>query len=170
MNQPNLPDGAETVRTLVVVDMQPYYSASKKRETMKAVLNEITHARRNRHPIVVVRFGSINGTIDKMREVDKRVLSKVRKYKCTKHVVKYDVDGSDSVNEVLSDAQRVGQIDLCGVEQSVCVKETAAGLRRCCPEATISVLTHACNDHKGRSSEDQYAIMQELVDCGVQVV
>jgi nicotinamidase-related amidase len=156
---------SERVRTLVVVDMQPYYTSSQVKSVMKAVVKEVEDARKAKQKVVVVQYGESNDTeLGRMKRVDPRVLHPLEKYPKVRRVVKKAVDGGNDVAAVLSEEERNGQIDFCGVEQSVCVKETAQTTKKLCPTAEVNVLTYACNDYESRTYASQ------LVKAGVQVI
>jgi nicotinamidase-related amidase len=146
--------------------MQPYYTSSQNKATIKAVVKEIVGARKAKQKVVVVQYeGEGRG-----RDVDKRILHRLRKYPRVERVVKQTIDGGAQVVSVLSAEEKMGEIDFCGVEQSMCVKETAQTTKRLCPTANVNVLTHACNDHELRTQASQDNKMQELVNFGVQVI
>ncbi|MBK9141208.1 MAG: MaoC family dehydratase [Candidatus Melainabacteria bacterium] len=124
--------------TLVVVDMQPRYQAS--RSIVRQVEDEIGHAVDNGWPVIVLQYKNMGRT-------HKRLLDALH-HRGARYVlrVKARPDGSHHVAEAcLMHGFPTSRFRLCGVNALACVKQTALGLNARFPGSRVEVVKSACN-------------------------
>jgi len=128
-------------KALVVIDMQPYFPATKK--ALRPVISEVKRAMKHEVPILLVElhngyddFGITHGSITRA----------VEGYPYVQLVHKAYNDGSAEVKEALDEQWGLGKetaLEVCGVNTEFCVKATVKGLQLK-GFADITVLANAC--------------------------
>ncbi|MGD9679673.1 MAG: MaoC family dehydratase [Candidatus Obscuribacterales bacterium] len=124
--------------TLVLVDMQPRYQAS--RSIVRQVEDEIDHAVDNGWPVVVLQYKNMGRTY-------KRLLDALYR-RGARYVlrVKARPDGSHQVAEACKiHGFPTSRFRLCGVNALACVRQTALGLHTRFPQSRVEVVKGACN-------------------------
>jgi hypothetical protein len=130
--------------TLVVIDMQYGFEASRNPETIEAVKREIAIHINHGWPIVIVecRPGQFCRTYPQIMNM----LDMCPTELCTR-VEKEHNDGSQ---QVLRACREMGfsmeQLRVCGVNTTQCVQETVVALSYELPNSCIEVVKDACND------------------------
>jgi nicotinamidase-related amidase len=126
--------------TLVVIDMQHRFRASRSNITRKHCLKEIKRAIRYKAHILYVEYEDCGSTIPSL-------LNASDGYDRAYTVSKSDNDGS---REILSTIKRHNlpskNFRICGVNTDACVLGTVRGLNRLTPKGTqLIVVENACN-------------------------
>lgn len=125
--------------TLVVVDMQPYFSAANSRSVIKNCKREIEAAMLKRAAIIIVEFNNCGPSV-------KSLLNLVDGYDRLHFAHKDTDDGSAEVEKIIKDEGLAAkQLKVCGVNTDCCVQSTVRGLTARLPNATIEVIGDACN-------------------------
>lgn len=109
------------MHTLVIIDMQPMFTASKNKKLISNICREIQLSKRNNWPIILVRYsgcGKITSTISKA----------LKNYQNIKCVTKDADNGSKEVIRTLKKVTKSKNLRLVGVNTNACVAQTAAGL------------------------------------------
>jgi nicotinamidase-related amidase len=126
-------------KTLVIVDMQPIFEASRNPNTVIAVAHEIIVARQNNHPVIFLEYAKSGSTYDGFGSLLKNYPHKSR-------IKKNDDDGSKEVIRALNRRNFPMQIlRICGVNTDCCVHSTITGLLRHLDDVKIEVVKNACN-------------------------
>lgn len=125
--------------TLVVVDMQTYFSAANDKSVLQNCKNEVAKAMDKGAAIIFVEFIGCGRTIPG--------LVKLTKYYDRVFIVrKDDDDGSREVRKVIKDNKLpANKIKVCGVNTDCCVLETVLGLNTLMKPSKMKVLAYACN-------------------------
>jgi len=129
---------------LVVVDMQPDFSASKDRTTVSNISRQIARARSFNQPIILVEYGGFGETIPKIKQL-------LDDYGNMLYVLeKSSDDGSYEIEMCLIDAWiETEKFLVCGVNTEACVRATAEGLSKRFSDSKVMVLGSACNSDIG---------------------
>lgn len=135
-------DGMEQDGTLLIIDMQPGYAASRWQPCIDAILEQIANYKQARSNILVVEF--LPFECGRTLEV---IVDALHDYKYAHIVNKYFNDGS---NDILHACQRANcpthHFTVCGVNSGICVRETVFGLHNI-PEledTTFRVIAKGC--------------------------
>lgn len=127
--------------TLVVVDMQEYFSASNKTTVQRSVQREIRQAMRSGAGILYVEFDGYGSTKPELTSL-------TRKNKRASRVTKSRNDGSTNVVEQLRKRRfNTSHLKVTGVNTDYCVFETVQGLREKLPNSKIEVIADACSSN-----------------------
>jgi nicotinamidase-related amidase len=134
-----------TEKALVVIDMQPYFPATKK--ALRPVISEVKRAMKHEVPILLVElhngyddFGITHGSITRA----------VEGYPYVQLVHKAYNDGSVEVKKALDEQWGLGKetaLEVCGVNTGACVADTAQGLAK--KGFDVTVIQKACGDGDG---------------------
>lgn len=137
-------------KTLVIVDMQPVFKASKDPDTVIAVAAEIIQAKQNNHAIVVVEYGGSGKTHSGLSDL-------LKNYKHKSIISKHDDDGSKEVIRALNRRNFPMQtLRVCGVNTDCCVYETVIGLIQKLKKSQVEVVKKACNTENDNFSWRNY--------------
>jgi nicotinamidase-related amidase len=123
--------------TLVVVDFQYEFKASRKRKTIEACKNAIIKAINDEAVIVFLEYIGCGRTM-------KSLFNLVDTYESVHFIRKVGCDGSLEI-KVIENMLATEHFRVCGVNTDACVEETVLGLNSEYPEAVIEVLEQACN-------------------------
>lgn len=127
--------------TLIVVDMQPSFTAANEPSTIVGVTREILEAKRRKFGIVFLEYKPI----DEIGRTHEGFSSLVKGYRHKARVTKDDNDGSLEVVKVL---RRRGfsnrTLRVCGVNVDCCVFDTVNGLLHRLEKVQIQVVKDAC--------------------------
>lgn len=148
--------------TLVVVDMQGYFTAANKRSCISNVKREIRKAIHSRNDIVFVEFAGCHQTLPS-------IYKEVGSYESLYIIRKYDDDGSNELFSFLK-AMKLNHKSLkfCGVNTSACVRATVLGYRDKMKSAKLSVVADACNDVSGLDGHKE--ALKDLKFYGIQIL
>ena len=125
--------------TLVIVDMQPVFTASTNPNTVIAVTHEIVTAIQKRHAIMIVEYASSGRTHSGFDLLLKGYPHKAR-------ISKWGDDGSREVVRALDRREfPKNNLRVCGVNADCCVFETVIGLLSRLRNSKIEVVKKACN-------------------------
>lgn len=105
--------------TLVVVDMQPKFSASKSPRTINQCKNAVIKAVKDKAGIVVVEFVGCGKTRPSITKFLKKYNGKQTL------VLKDSPGGGEEVRRAVRHLSMCRKIKICGVNRSYCVKATA---------------------------------------------
>jgi len=126
-------------KTLVIVDMQPVFKASKDPNTIIAVTHEIFMAKQNNHAIIIVEYARSGRTHTGFDDLLKGYPHKAR-------IRKRDDDGSKEIVRALCRRNFPMQtLRVCGVNTDCCVYETVTGLIKKLSKTQVEVVKNACN-------------------------
>jgi nicotinamidase-related amidase len=172
------------MKFLIVIDMQPYFAAANKPETIQAVLEQIRAAKQAGDYIVIVEYDydSLRAVGAKHGEIPthKEILDEVEGYE--KYVIcfKRNDDGGKEIVDALAQAKAYPtkniEMNLVGVNLDACVIRTARGLDdhfnyykrvdlRSGKPARINIIEKACN-----SSQSVLPPRRTLIrDCSANV-
>ena len=124
--------------TLVVVDMQPDFSAANNPSVIVGVTREILEAKRKKSGIIFLEYSDTGRTHEGFSSLIKGYRHKAR-------VTKDDDDGS---LEVVKALRRRGfgsrTLRICGVNVDCCVFDTVNGLLHRLEQVQIQVVKDAC--------------------------
>lgn len=141
-------DGSAADYTLVIVDMQPQFLASTKKDTLAAVEREIRFAMEKKAAIIILEYrnwGPTNPTITDLTDSYQR---------CAVSEKALD-DGS---REILNTCKEQGfsnrRFRVCGVNTHACVEATVSGLAKAASRSRIEVVKETCNDSEGNDWRD----------------
>jgi nicotinamidase-related amidase len=129
-----------TMKTLIIIDMQPYFSSAKDNLTIAGVIKEIQKACRYRWPIMVVEYINCGPT-------DPHIMEEVKKHNSWIQFSKEEDDGSSEIIE-MSNKHSISleNLIICGVNTDCCVFDTVQGLTsKISPQPQITIVQHACN-------------------------
>jgi len=125
--------------TLVLVDMQPYFSAANSRRVRDNCKREIEKAMERRAAIIFVEFNNCGPTV-------KSLIKMTDDYDRRFFAYKDMDDGSAEVAEVIHNNKLANKkLKVCGVNTDCCVRSTVQGLSSRLPKADIQVIGNACN-------------------------
>lgn len=127
--------------TLVVIDMQEYFSASRKSDTQKKVATAIRRAMRDNAGVMFVEYANYGPTLPKLTKLTKT-------YKRAFTVIKSANGGGNEVKTALY-KHRLPRSNLkfCGVNTDYCVLATVTGVSQNLPRTKIEVLEKGCNSN-----------------------
>jgi len=133
--------------TLVVVDMQPDFAASRHPLTLNAVEREVRAARRRGCPVVVLQIPYFSPRDEVgYRPTHERIMRHLASYRRKQVVEKLQSDGS---YQVIVTCARNGftleRFRVCGVNTDICVLKSVQGLSETLPACRITVVADACN-------------------------
>ncbi|MBX9691318.1 MAG: isochorismatase family protein [Cyanobacteria bacterium] len=137
-----------TAYTLVIVDMQPCFSAANDRATLQAIKKEIRRAKELGMPIVALEIDCFSPLQERLPRTHKRLLELLVGYPRYRMEEKRFNDGSNAVLwalEVLGCDEEGRNLRVCGVNTDACVLDTVLGLAKRLPKSRINVLKDACN-------------------------
>lgn len=125
--------------TLVVIDMQPYFSTSQKGSILAACKKEIRLAMQNKAAIVFVEYANYGLTDDRLTNLTKNYNRKVT-------VIKQNNGGGVGVKRaIVKNKFPKRNIRVSGVNINYCVYDTVSQLVGALKSAKIKVLSKACN-------------------------
>jgi len=122
--------------TLILIDLQSYFRASKNKTIRKNVIKEMHQAKRLGNHIMLVEYGGYGSTA-------KWVSTHLKKYANTSTVLKFEDDGSDVIINAL---KKRTHLRVCGVNTNYCVKATVDSLGERLPNFRVDVVKEACWD------------------------
>jgi len=135
---------------LVIIDMQPLFSASQDKSVLRNVCKEIKKAKKRNDYIIVVELGQACNTASR---TDYRIISAIAQYSPTLFVTKIGQDGSIEICEALdrnlfNQTHRMPETTFrfVGVNATLCVLATVKGLAKQLPQANIQVVRKACGE------------------------
>ncbi len=129
--------------TLIVVDMQARFHASKRDRVRKNCLREITQAVKDDAHIIFLEYNGCGPTLPELTEA--------LHTKCF-FKNKWNDDGSAEVESTVLLNKLPKHFKVCGVNTDCCVRATVAGLTARFSMATIDVIVDACDsdwNHEG---------------------
>ena len=128
------------MRALVVIDMQKEFSDTAE-PIIPKVVQQIKRAKKENYYIILVKYAmSIYGPA-----IYKELLDAVRGYKKSKIINKDNDDGSREVSRTFANQRNIS-VDICGVNLSACVSDTAYGLVKYKKFREVNIIVNACND------------------------
>lgn len=139
--------------TLLVIDMQAYFSAARNKRVQEEVSKEIRQAIKDNMPIIFLEYIGCGSSV---KQLTKNV-AHPNHYDKSYLIGKTTGGGSREVLTLIK-AFRLPQkhIKVCGVNTSACVFETTVGLRQKLKGSKIELLVNACNDSS--KSGHEYAL------------
>jgi len=141
---------------LIIIDMQPYFTASQSESCINACQLEITNAIDKNNPIVFVEYDLdqvFKNLTEHSKVTDQRLLSLVDNYSKAFSLLKDDDNGSKEIIKILRMLKAEGEIDsatqtnlrVCGVNTDICVYKTIKSLSQKLPKSNIVLVKDACN-------------------------
>lgn len=130
-----------TQKALVVIDMQPFFPATKK--ALRPVISEVKKAMKHEVPILLVE---LHNGYDDFGVTHQSISRAVEGYPHVRFIHKDYNDGSSEVRDALDDHWGLGKqtaLEVCGVNTEFCVAATVDGLQRKGFD-DITVLARAC--------------------------
>jgi nicotinamidase-related amidase len=138
--------------TLVVVDMQDKFVASRAPKVQEACKRAVAKAIQQRATIVFVEFDNYGPTIPKLTKLTKG-------YPNVMHVSKGDWDGSSQALKALKDrGVEYRKFKVCGVYTECCVAATAKGIADRVANSRVEVIRSAC--WSSNMDDHQYGLKQ----------
>lgn len=132
-----MPINTPETATLVVVDMQPVFEASRKPDVVVGVTKQILTAMQNNWPIIFLEFKGSGQTHPGLLKLTKGYRRKAR-------ISKTADDGSKEVIQTIRRREFSDEnLVVCGVNIDACVWDTVHGLLKKLP-ARVSVVKEAC--------------------------
>jgi nicotinamidase-related amidase len=124
--------------TLVIVDMQNVFTASRSNSVRSACQREILKAKKGKNPIILVEYSTQGKTIPSLSRL-------VTGYNKTWVAVKSSPDGSKEVTNTILHYKLPRDVRVCGVNTDACVQMTVKGLSNTYCIYSIQVVKDACN-------------------------
>lgn len=137
--------------TLVVVDMQPFFSISVDWRTVLSVKRLVDRMIDINAAIVILEFGPnlSDSPSLKTHPYILKPLAGPPSYRSYSVATKFADDGSDEViRECRAKGFGMEYFIVCGVKTHVCVRQTVCGLSRQLPGSRIEVVKDACNSDR----------------------
>ena len=129
-------------KTLVIVDMQPYFEASNCKRTQDEIIRLIDEAKKNDDYIIILEYALDEEWGDRTHD---SIINAIGMYDKCFTGLKEDDDGSDVVDDIVtSHCLKTNDMIVCGVNAHACVKSTALGLSN--RYQSVTVVGKACND------------------------
>lgn len=128
------------MKTLVIIDMQPSFSAARDKKTIDGVIEEIKIAKNN-SPVLVLEYVKHSPTDLRIKKELDSISNQVE------FITKRNDDGSDDIICACDDLELPKNFRVCGVNIDACVWETVYGLM-CCGH-WVEVVKNACNTSSG---------------------
>ncbi len=155
---------AFTGPVLVVMDMQPGFKAAEDAITQWFVKQEITRAREEGRPIIIVEFDA-----HEMGETFDSIKALIEGYDRAVIIPKSQDDGSTEIfNACEKNNFSTASFRMCGVNSDACLLESIQMMAEKLPMCRITVVQDACNCLTGRTNdvwhEDYPAIAQVTVE------
>lgn len=126
--------------TLVVVDMQPSFSAKEDMDVTQNIRKEIVSAINNKAHIVFVEFSYSGPTLSCLVELPHSI-----DYKNVHVIEKGRNDGSSEIHALVTAKDLPSNhFKVTGINTDYCVHATVDGLSYLYPKAKIEVISHAC--------------------------
>ena len=134
--------------TLVVVDMQPKFAASRSRRCIANCIREVQKAIVCGAHIIVLEYSRRGNEAG--QKTTKGIRQLVKAYEHGHFITKGRDDGSDFIcyYEGLYNINFNKNFVLCGVNLGACVKATALGLKYAYPNCEVSIVADAVNQPK----------------------
>jgi nicotinamidase-related amidase len=141
-------------KTLVIVDMQEFFTASYRSSVQEECIRLIKYFKRNKLPIIVLEYdGAIYG------KTHQRLQNLYKNYPYVKILKKRKDDGSDQVHRFMRQGTwgitKRDEILICGVNIRACVWETTMGLLR--RGYRVCAVQKACNCIRGGNNKRTWA-------------
>ena len=125
--------------TLVIVDMQPSFTASTDPNTIIAITHEIIAAKQQKDAILIVEYQGSGRTHSGFDNI-------LRGYPHKARIKKNDDDGSTEIIRALNRRNFPQKtLRVCGVNTDCCVLETIVGLLRKLQKTKVEVVKQGCN-------------------------
>ena len=127
--------------TLIILDMQGYFSAAKKDNVKRNCRHEIIKAMAQNAPILFVEYKSCGRTISSLTKLTREV-----KYGKVYRVIKSADDGSSEIDSFIKKNRLPRKhIRFTGINTDCCVQDTVTGLDSMCKsDHVIEVVADAC--------------------------
>ena len=148
----------KTKKTLIIIDMQPYFYAANHQPTINAIFKLIQDAKETGSSIIIVEYDELP-TDD---PCDLKTIKSIRDAAFdTGTAVEVRKSQDDGYHEVIAIAKGHG-IDLsycivCGVNTNACVRETFQSLCAMLPNNKFELALKACNSEYGIGSRTRIA-------------
>lgn len=129
--------------TLIIIDMQNEFKASRKKSTIEACKNEIKIAMKNNAGIIFVEYYYTGRTLKALRDLTKF-------YEKLVIITKENDGGGNEVAAAINHFRFSKTLKVCGVNTDMCVYSTVEELIYK-DDFNIQVVSNACNselDHK----------------------
>jgi len=148
-------------QTLVVVDMQRYFSAANNRNTILACKREIKEAVKNKDWIIFLQYKDCGKTY--------RCLTRLAAgYKKKANLIKQEDNGALEIAAfALNNKFKCKNFKICGVNTTYCVHDTIVGLRRLFNNVKIKVVADACNDSNELSNFNGFKTLSKFTNVKV---
>jgi nicotinamidase-related amidase len=133
--------------SLLLIDMQYYFEASRGARVQKACIREIKRAIRERATIIFVEFVGYGPTLPALTDIVKEA-----KYKKAHTIIKSVDDGSYEITQFLT-KRHLPKMNLrvCGVNTEYCVNATVRGINNKLANTNIHIVADACNSNGSHS-------------------
>lgn len=140
--------------TLCIVDMQTGFLDSKTRDTVKATVELVRKAKKNREGIVVLQYAGEGQTHSSIRKA-------LKGYRKVRFERKWEDDGSiEFLHACRKGRFSTRKVLVCGVNVHYCVIDTIRGIKRQRPRTQIVVVRKATNDHYHNRTEQRKLLEQ----------
>jgi nicotinamidase-related amidase len=150
------------MHTLVIVDMQHNFVATRNANLKRNVIREIKLSKKHNWPIIVLEFSNCRKTLSCIRSL-------LKNYHNCFYETKYENDGSKEVihainNRITSNNSK--NIRVVGVETNFCVGDTAYSLA--CNNYKVSIVSNACRSAFLKTSFQQNKFIRTLT--GIKIM
>jgi nicotinamidase-related amidase len=126
------------MHTLVIVDMQNNFFATRNTNLKKNIIREIKLSKKHNWPIIILEFANCDRTLLCIRSL-------LNSYKNCFYEIKYENDGSKEVIHAINKRITINNsknIRVVGVETNFCVGDTIRSLIH--KKYNVSVVSNAC--------------------------
>ena len=125
------------MNALLIIDMQEFFTASKKQRTINECVKLIQEAKKKRQHIILVEYTSFGNTLSQLTNM-------LSKYGKLHKIEKATDDGGDNVHRyILKEKLNISSFTVCGVNSDACVRETSERLAEL--GYNIVIVKSACN-------------------------
>jgi hypothetical protein len=144
--------------SLLIIDMQSYFSAAHNSRVLKGCTREIKRAMQDKAAIIYLEYGWEN------YEPTLPILTNLTdQYKRAYHVFKYTDDGSKEAADLIWRHNLPKRnIRVAGVNSNFCVRSTVEGLIKRMPHSRVHVIADACDCNSTASHRDGLSAMKQL--------
>lgn len=146
---------------LVIIDMQPRFSASRNTKLIRNIVNQIKRAKADYSDIIVLEYEPDTSCCSTADRTNHQIIRAIGDYEKCYFLIKKRDDGGPEVCTFLSQrfpatAVKNSVFQVVGVNATACVLYTVKGISSKLPDAKIEVLKNCVRDYDGPVTVDYY--------------
>ena len=130
------------MKCLVIIDMQPGFSAANRDWLINAIAEKAREYSRNGDKIVVVEYAEQDEGTNRLGVTFENIMTEVCSCKNWERIDKWQNDGSDELVGILGDERscEIDEFEVVGVNLDACVVDTVMGMTYYYPNTPINIL------------------------------